>query len=141
MSLEARTMKSEVNLLSLLSTFDDVLDALPEEKEGVSQKEETVKLPRTNSLEDLGIKVCRNLRKNPTFLFCHFQNMFFLNTCTSQDSGSPPSQPQQKKKPQEEDKGDNKKWAIHVDITSPCDDFYKRVPDPAFKVRTHPHDY
>lgn len=62
--LEARTMKSEVNLLSLLSTFDDVLDALPDEKEGVSQKEETVKLPRTNSLEDLGIKVCITLRKN-----------------------------------------------------------------------------
>lgn len=64
MFLEARTMKSEVNLLSLLSTFDDVLDTLPEEKEGVSQKEETVKLPRTNSLEDLGIKVCMTLRKN-----------------------------------------------------------------------------
>ncbi|XP_051727638.1 helicase SKI2W [Ctenopharyngodon idella] len=110
---EARTMKSEVNLLSLLSTFDDVLDALPEEKEGVSQKEETVKLPRTNSLEDLGIK----------------------------DSGNSPSQPpantvsltEQKKKPKDEDKGDNKKWAIPVDITSPCEDFYKRIPDPAFK--------
>ncbi|ROK35693.1 Helicase SKI2W [Anabarilius grahami] len=110
---EARTMKSEVNLLSLLSTFDDVLDALPEEKEGVSQKEETVKLPRTNSLEDLGIK----------------------------DSGNSPSQPpantvsltEQKKKPKEEDKGDNKKWAIPVDITSPCEDFYKRIPYPAFK--------
>lgn len=57
-------MKSEVNLLSLLSTFDDVLDALPEEKEEASQKEETVKLPRTNSLEDLGIKVCITLRKD-----------------------------------------------------------------------------
>uniref|UniRef100_A0A671QXH1 Helicase SKI2W-like n=1 Tax=Sinocyclocheilus anshuiensis TaxID=1608454 RepID=A0A671QXH1_9TELE len=110
---EAKTTKSELNLLSLLSTFDDVIDALPEEKEGVSQKEETVKLPRTNSLEDLGIK----------------------------DSGNSPSQPsantvsltEQKKKPQQEDKGDNKKWAVPVDITSPCDDFYKRIPDPAFK--------
>uniref|UniRef100_A0A671QXI1 Helicase SKI2W-like n=1 Tax=Sinocyclocheilus anshuiensis TaxID=1608454 RepID=A0A671QXI1_9TELE len=87
-----------LNLLSLLSTFDDVIDALPEEKEGVSQKEET-------------------------------------------DSGNSPSQPsantvsltEQKKKPQQEDKGDNKKWAVPVDITSPCDDFYKRIPDPAFK--------
>uniref|UniRef100_A0A4W4F3Q7 SKI2 homolog, superkiller viralicidic activity 2-like n=1 Tax=Electrophorus electricus TaxID=8005 RepID=A0A4W4F3Q7_ELEEL len=26
-----------------------------------------------------------------------------------------------------------KKWAMPVDISSPCDDFYKRVPDPAFK--------
>lgn len=110
---EAKTMKSEVNLLSLLSTFEDVIDALPEEKEGVSQKEETVKLPRTNSLEDLGIK----------------------------DSGNSPSQPsantvslsEQKKKPQQEDKGDHKKWAVPVDINSPCEDFYKRIPDPAFK--------
>uniref|UniRef100_A0A8C2F7K1 SKI2 homolog, superkiller viralicidic activity 2-like n=1 Tax=Cyprinus carpio TaxID=7962 RepID=A0A8C2F7K1_CYPCA len=78
-----------VNLLSLLSTFDDVIDALPEEKEGVSPKEETVKLPRTNSLEELGIKVIQA--------------------------------------------GDHKKWAVPVDITSPCDDFYKRIPDPAFK--------
>ncbi|KAL1255760.1 hypothetical protein QQF64_013821 [Cirrhinus molitorella] len=110
---EAISTKSEVNLLSLLSTFDDVIDALPEEKEGVSQKEETVKLPRTNSLEDLGIK----------------------------DSGNSPSQPsantvsltEQKKKLQQEDKGDNKKWAVPVDISSPCDDFYKRIPNPAFK--------
>lgn len=70
--------------------------------------------------------------------------MFFLNTCTPQDSGNSPSQPpantvsltEQKKKPKDEDKGDNKKWAIPVDITSPCEDFYKRIPDPAFKVRT-----
>uniref|UniRef100_A0A9J7WZ43 SKI2 subunit of superkiller complex n=1 Tax=Cyprinus carpio carpio TaxID=630221 RepID=A0A9J7WZ43_CYPCA len=61
---EAKSTKSEVNLLSLLSTFDDVIDALPEEKEGVSPKEETVKLPRTNSLEELGIKVCVTFRKN-----------------------------------------------------------------------------
>uniref|UniRef100_A0A672LCU6 SKI2 homolog, superkiller viralicidic activity 2-like n=1 Tax=Sinocyclocheilus grahami TaxID=75366 RepID=A0A672LCU6_SINGR len=40
---------------------------------------------------------------------------------------------EQKKKPQQEDKGDNKKWAVPVDISSPCDDFYKRIPDPAFK--------
>uniref|UniRef100_A0A3P9KIP9 SKI2 homolog, superkiller viralicidic activity 2-like n=1 Tax=Oryzias latipes TaxID=8090 RepID=A0A3P9KIP9_ORYLA len=28
---------------------------------------------------------------------------------------------------------EKKKWAIPVDITSPCDDFYKRIPNPAFK--------
>uniref|UniRef100_A0A672LCM7 SKI2 homolog, superkiller viralicidic activity 2-like n=1 Tax=Sinocyclocheilus grahami TaxID=75366 RepID=A0A672LCM7_SINGR len=94
-----------LNLLSLLSTFGDGIDALPEEKEGVSQKEETVKLPRTNSLEDLGIK----------------------------PSANTVSLTEQKKKPQQEDKGDNKKWAVPVDISSPCDDFYKRIPDPAFK--------
>ncbi|CAF92389.1 unnamed protein product, partial [Tetraodon nigroviridis] len=26
-----------------------------------------------------------------------------------------------------------KKWAIPVNITSPCDDFYKRIPNPAFQ--------
>lgn len=33
---------------------------------------------------------------------------------------------------------EKKKWAIPVDITSPCDDFYKRIPNPAFKVGTPP---
>uniref|UniRef100_A0A673I212 Helicase SKI2W-like n=1 Tax=Sinocyclocheilus rhinocerous TaxID=307959 RepID=A0A673I212_9TELE len=94
-----------VNLLSLLSTFDEIIDALPEEKEGVSRKEETVKLPRTNSLEELGIKPSANT--------VHLS--------------------EQKKNPQQEDKGDLKKWAVPVDISSPCDDFYKRIPDPAFK--------
>uniref|UniRef100_A0A3B3SNF9 SKI2 subunit of superkiller complex n=1 Tax=Paramormyrops kingsleyae TaxID=1676925 RepID=A0A3B3SNF9_9TELE len=28
---------------------------------------------------------------------------------------------------------EKKRWAISVDISSPCDDFYKRIPDPAFK--------
>uniref|UniRef100_A0A6Q2YQL6 Uncharacterized protein n=1 Tax=Esox lucius TaxID=8010 RepID=A0A6Q2YQL6_ESOLU len=28
---------------------------------------------------------------------------------------------------------EKKRWAIPVDITSPCDDFYKRIPNPAFK--------
>uniref|UniRef100_A0AAX7U5D3 SKI2 homolog, superkiller viralicidic activity 2-like n=1 Tax=Astatotilapia calliptera TaxID=8154 RepID=A0AAX7U5D3_ASTCA len=28
---------------------------------------------------------------------------------------------------------ENKKWAIPVNITSPCDDFHKRIPNPAFK--------
>ncbi|RXN20257.1 helicase SKI2W-like protein [Labeo rohita] len=58
------------------------------------------------------------------------------------DKGNSPSQPsantvsltEQKKKLQQEDKGDNKKWAVPVDISSPCGDFYKRIPDPAFKA-------
>lgn len=55
---EAKPKKSEVNLLSLLSSFDDIIDTLPEEKDEVPQKEETPKLPRTSSLEDLVSKVC-----------------------------------------------------------------------------------
>lgn len=29
------------------------------------------------------------------------------------------------------------KWAIKVDVHSPVDDFYKRVPDMAYKVILH----
>lgn len=45
--------------MSLLSTLDGISDLQPEtdEKEEDEEKEEAPKLPRTNSLEDLGIKV------------------------------------------------------------------------------------
>lgn len=45
--------------MSLLSSFDDVSLLQPEEEETDTDKdrEEVPKLPRTNSLEDLGIKV------------------------------------------------------------------------------------
>lgn len=45
--------------MSLLSTLDDIADLQLEEEEKVEGKgsEEALKLPRTNSLEDLGIKV------------------------------------------------------------------------------------
>lgn len=45
--------------MSLLSSFDDVSLLQPEEDETELNKdrEEAPKLPRTNSLEDLGIKV------------------------------------------------------------------------------------
>lgn len=45
--------------MSLLSTLDDITDLQPEpeEKEEGKATEEAPKLPRTNSLEDLGIKV------------------------------------------------------------------------------------
>lgn len=45
--------------MSLLSTLDGISDLQPEtdEKEEDKEKEEAPQLPRTNSLEDLGIKV------------------------------------------------------------------------------------
>lgn len=45
--------------MSLLSSFDDVSLLQPDEEETNvdKDKEEAPKLPRTNSLEDLGIKV------------------------------------------------------------------------------------
>lgn len=56
---DAKIAKAEVNLMSLLSTLDDIPDLQPEEEEKDKGKgsEEAPKLPRTNSLEDLGIKV------------------------------------------------------------------------------------
>lgn len=111
---DAKTAKAEVNLMSLLSTFDGIPDLQPETeaKEEGKGSEEAPKLPRTNSLEDLGIK-------------------------DAVSSSSPPEKGKdEKSKPEEkpvEKPVENKKWAIPVDITSPCDDFYKRIPNPAFK--------
>lgn len=45
--------------MSLLSTFDDVIDARlhGDEQEEKQSAKQSPKMPRTNSLEDLGIKV------------------------------------------------------------------------------------
>uniref|UniRef100_A0A3Q3WN29 Uncharacterized protein n=1 Tax=Mola mola TaxID=94237 RepID=A0A3Q3WN29_MOLML len=53
-----------------------------------------------------------------------------------QDAVSPSSPPEKGKedkcKPKENPE-ESKKWAILVNISSPCNDFYKRIPNPAFK--------
>ncbi|CAJ1083226.1 helicase SKI2W [Xyrichtys novacula] len=106
----SKMAKAEVNLMSLLSTFDDGAYMQPdkEEKEEDKRKEETPKLPRTNSLEDLGIK--------------------------DAVSSAAPSEKNKNEKPKpNENPEENKKWAIPVNISAPCDDFYKRIPNPAFK--------
>nr|XP_057902424.1 helicase SKI2W [Doryrhamphus excisus] len=102
---EAKIVKPEVNLMSLLSASDDVTDLMADVDEKVESRghEEAKKLPRTNSLDDLGI-----------------QDAVSSN---SKDANS-----KQNDKPE-----DNKKWAVPVDISSPCEDFYKRIPHPAFK--------
>ncbi|KAM4630900.1 superkiller complex protein 2 [Polymixia lowei] len=107
---DTKTAKAEVNLMSLLSTFDDIIDLQPEaeEKEKGRDSGEAPKLPRTNSLEDLGLKDA------------------VATSSTSEKKKAATSKP-------EEGQEENKKWAIPVNITSPCDDFYKRIPNPAFK--------
>ncbi|XP_061127813.1 superkiller complex protein 2-like [Syngnathus typhle] len=102
-----KIVKPEVNLMSLLSTSDDVIDleAEAEAKEESQGQEEAAKLPRTNSLEDLGIQ-----------------------DASSSSSRSGKGKSNQSEKPEE-----TKKWAIPVDISSPCADFHKRIPHPAFK--------
>ncbi|XP_035476382.1 helicase SKI2W [Scophthalmus maximus] len=106
---DAKMAKPEVNLMSLLSTFDDIIDlqAEAEEKEEGKGAGETPKLPRTNSLEDFGIKDAVS------------------SSTPSEKAKDDKSKPKVK---QEE----NKKWAIPVDIASPCEDFHKRIPNPAF---------
>ncbi|XP_033951024.1 superkiller complex protein 2 isoform X1 [Pseudochaenichthys georgianus] len=106
---EAKIAKAEVNLMSLLSTLD-ITDLQPEaeEKEESKGSEEAPKLPRTNSLEDLGVK---DVVSSPA---------------PSEKGNNDKSKP--KENPEE-----NKKWAIPVNISAPCDDFYKRIPNPAFK--------
>ncbi|XP_062865811.1 helicase SKI2W [Trichomycterus rosablanca] len=108
---EAKTTKGEVNLLSLLSTFDDIIEPLQEEKEKDPASAEASKLPRTNSLEDLGIKDTVPV--------------------TASAAASAPGKPDEGTKRSHEEK--ERKWAVPVNITAPCDDFYKRIPDPAFK--------
>ncbi|XP_078124648.1 superkiller complex protein 2 isoform X1 [Sander vitreus] len=107
---DAKIAKAEVNLMSLLSTLNDITYLQPEaeEKEEGKGSKEAPKLPRTNSLEDLGIKDV-------------------VSSSTPSEKGK-----DDKSKPKENSE-ENKKWAIPVNITSPCDDFYKRIPNPAFK--------
>lgn len=72
--------------------------------------------------------------------FNHLDKLFHHLTfshCNLQDAESSPSQTETgkegKSKPKENPE-EKKKWAIPVDILSPCEDFYKRIPNPAFKV-------
>ncbi|KAM6974819.1 superkiller complex protein 2 [Tautogolabrus adspersus] len=106
----AKLAKAEVNLMSLLSTIDDITDLQPEDEEKKESKgsEDAPKLPRTNSLEELGIK-------------------------DAVSSSSPSEKGKDEKSKPKENPEENKKWAIPVNISSPCDDFYKRIPNPAFK--------
>lgn len=69
------------------------------------------------------------LHWNLVSIFFHFQD-------AAVSSSSPPEKGKDEKSKPDEKPAENKKWAIPVDITSPCDDFYKRIPNPAFKV-TH----
>ncbi|KAL0962488.1 hypothetical protein UPYG_G00340670 [Umbra pygmaea] len=107
---DAKTTKGEVNLLSLLSTFEDIIESGPEGEKKDQDSGDAPKLPRTNSLEDLGIK---DTSSNPA-----------TSSAEKKDGGTAKEGDGQEEK---------KKWAIPVDITSPCDDFYKRIPNPAFK--------
>ncbi|KAM9738445.1 superkiller complex protein 2 [Menidia menidia] len=107
---DAKIAKAEVNLMSLLTALEDIPDLQleTEEKEAGKDSKEAPKLPRTNSLEDLGIK-------------------------DAVSSSSPSDKRKGEKSKPKENPEDKRKWAIPVDITSPCDDFYKRIPNPAFK--------
>uniref|UniRef100_A0A8C9ZIN2 SKI2 subunit of superkiller complex n=1 Tax=Sander lucioperca TaxID=283035 RepID=A0A8C9ZIN2_SANLU len=79
---DAKIAKAEVNLMSLLSTLNDITYLQPED---------------------------------------------VVSSSTPSEKGK-----DDKSKPKGNSE-ENKKWAVPVNITSPCDDFYKRIPNPAFK--------
>ncbi|CAL8365730.1 unnamed protein product [Arctogadus glacialis] len=108
---DATLAKPEVNLMTLLSSFDDIMTLEPEvvEQEVAGGGAEKAKLPRTNSLEDLGIK---DTTGPPAA----------ASVKGMEAKAKPPGEPES-----------TKKWAMPVDISSPCLDFYKRIPNPAFK--------
>jgi len=52
-----------------------------------------------------------------------------------ESQGNPPgTQGQEGEAPGADRKQDKEEWAIKVDVDAPVDDFYKRVPDMAYKV-------
>uniref|UniRef100_A0A3B4B4K5 Uncharacterized protein n=1 Tax=Periophthalmus magnuspinnatus TaxID=409849 RepID=A0A3B4B4K5_9GOBI len=77
---DAKVAKPEVNLMSLLTSYDGISDFHRDDAASSSGSSEKIKDEKS------------------------------------------------KEKPEEK-----KKWAIPVNISSPCDDFYKRIPNPAFK--------
>ncbi|RVE67202.1 hypothetical protein OJAV_G00114450 [Oryzias javanicus] len=111
-SKDPKIAKAEVNLMSLLSELGDSADLRreDEEKNEEQKKENASNLPRTNSLEDLGIK--------------DVSPSVSTSKAGKEDQSKPAESPPEQKK---------KKWAVPVDVSSPCEDFYKRIPNPAFK--------
>ncbi|XP_078502024.1 superkiller complex protein 2 [Lissotriton helveticus] len=108
---EAQASPTLLNLTNLLGALEDFefgdLSDEEEEKKPPQEKvpEETkTTLHRTNSLDDLVLQ-------------------------TSVTS----SQPAQTKGPEEPAPVLQEQWAVPVDISCPVDDFYKRIPDPAFR--------
>ncbi|XP_067829841.1 helicase SKI2W, partial [Heptranchias perlo] len=96
-----------LSLTNLIGAVDDFnLGGSSDEEE--EKKEQTAEvqqpLPRTNSLEDLVLK---------------------------EAMVAPQSAPSEKK--EEASVPEKEQWAVPVDISMPVDDFYKRIPDPAFK--------
>uniref|UniRef100_A0A4W6EMV1 SKI2 subunit of superkiller complex n=1 Tax=Lates calcarifer TaxID=8187 RepID=A0A4W6EMV1_LATCA len=59
--------------------------------------------------------------------------VFFICLQDAVSSSAPSEKGKDEKSKPKENPEENKKWAIPVNITSPCDDFYKRIPNPAFK--------
>uniref|UniRef100_A0A3Q2CAU4 SKI2 subunit of superkiller complex n=1 Tax=Cyprinodon variegatus TaxID=28743 RepID=A0A3Q2CAU4_CYPVA len=57
----------------------------------------------------------------------------FLFYSDVESSPSPKEAGKEDKSKPKENPEEKKKWAIPVDISSPCEDFYKRIPNPAFK--------
>ncbi|KAI4818074.1 hypothetical protein KUCAC02_011439 [Chaenocephalus aceratus] len=115
LTLEQIKKKSELE--EEIDFENDLLRVPPGLKAGMDFTDKEAKIAKaevnlmsllTNSLEDLGVK---DVVSSPA---------------PSEKGNDDKSKP--KENPEE-----NKKWAIPVNISAPCDDFYKRIPNPAFK--------
>ncbi|XP_041069020.1 helicase SKI2W isoform X2 [Carcharodon carcharias] len=96
-----------LNLTNLIGAMDDFsLGGSSDEDDEKKEKAAEAKqpLPRTNSLEDL---VLQELKAS--------------------------SQPELSERKEEGSTPEKEQWAVPVDISTPVDDFYKRIQDPAFK--------
>ncbi|XP_078422703.1 superkiller complex protein 2 isoform X2 [Cetorhinus maximus] len=96
-----------LNLTNLIGAMDDFsLGGSSDEDDEKKEKAAEAKqpLPRTNSLEDL---VLQELKTS--------------------------SQPELSERKEEGSTPEKEQWAVPVDISTPVDDFYKRIQDPAFK--------
>lgn len=130
--------------MSLLSTSDDVA-AFPDEEEHpeASERLNAPKVPRTNSLEDLGIKVTSGFAVFPQFWkgnlltfralqYSDYSSIFPLQDATF--SSPPPGNKGGDERRTTVGGAASHRWAIPVNVTSPCEDFYKRIPSPAFQA-------
>ncbi|XP_020373916.1 helicase SKI2W [Rhincodon typus] len=104
---EHKVTSGLLNLTNLIGTMDDFnLGGSSDEEDEKKAKTTETKRPlhRTNSLEDL---VLQELKVTP--------------------------QPERSEQKEEGSVPEKEQWAVPVDISTPVDDFYKRIPDPAFK--------
>uniref|UniRef100_A0A8D3BET5 SKI2 subunit of superkiller complex n=1 Tax=Scophthalmus maximus TaxID=52904 RepID=A0A8D3BET5_SCOMX len=73
-----------------------------------------------------------NLNSKYEVACSHLELFLFLCLQDAVSSSTPSEKAKDDKSKPKVKQEENKKWAIPVDIASPCEDFHKRIPNPAF---------